>query len=806
MHMDQYSNPAPGAPGQFSNWTTGAKTGIGRALNPGSEVSFTLGKGVLNEVYYPREDIACIRECGFIVSDGVRWFSDERIHTHRKQRALATGVPAWLLENQCCQDHYRLEKTIIIDPLRNCALQQVKFRRMKKSALLSLYVFLTPHLHNNGSENEAWVDDYMGIPMLFATGGGLTLAMACSCGWRKRTVGFIGVSDGYADVHDHHQLTRQYSYAGKGHVQLCAEPDGSEFVVAIGFGRQPDDAAHQARSSLLDGFGIAKEQYMSEWKAWHRSLRAGMKGHPKGRYLKESASVLRISESRRYPGGIIASLSIPWGDAKGVNDGLGYHLVWPRDLVESAWGFLALNTERDVLRILNYLFATQEADGRWSQNQWLDGRPCLEGLQMDQVALPLLLVDSCFSRGLLDKARWARLLPGVRKAVSFLLHWGPFTQQDRWEQQSGLSPFTLATQIAALLAAAAMLDDSGETGPAQFCRETADVWNEQIEEWTYVRGTETAKRNDVEGYYVRINPFYAPLEEVKDRRVRIHHHPGSEGELSLGDVVSVDSLALVRFGLRRPDDPRILDTIRVIDAQLKSELPGGSCWRRFTGDAYGEDDAGHPFAGIGKGRCWPLLTGERAHYEIAAGHIGRAKELFKAMEGFSWNGLLPEQVWDGEDIPEKGLFKGRYTGSAMPLTWTQAEYIKLAVSLHREKVFDMPAHTAKRYSKGGHHSHLLIWRFDRPLMGRVARNGSAARPDGTGGDVSKTHLRLELFAAACIRWSADGWTTTNEAKTADSGLGIYYADLPLPSHGSVVFTFKWKESGRWEGKDFRVEV
>ncbi|HEV9035858.1 MAG TPA: glycoside hydrolase family 15 protein [Puia sp.] len=800
--MDRYSNPAPGAPGQFSNWTTGAKTGVGRALNPGSKVSFTLGKGVLNEVYYPREDTACIRECGFIVSDGVRWFSDERIHTHHKQRSQEPGIPAWLLENRCSQDHYRLGKTIITDPARDCVLQLVRFRPTKKNAQLSLYVYLTPHLQNRGEANEAWLEDYKGMPMLFATGGGLALAMACSCGWRQRTVGFIGASDGYSDIRDHHRLTHQYGYAGKGQVQLCAEPligsghgalKGEEFVLAIGFGHCPEDAAHQARASLLDGFSIAKEQYISEWKEWHHALRSRIKGHAKGKYLKESAAVLRINESRLYPGGIIASLAIPWGEARGVDNGLGYHLVWPRDLVESAWGFLALNAERDVLRILNYLFATQEEDGRWSQNQWLDGQPNLKALQMDQVALPLLLVDSCYHRGLLDKDRWQRLLPGVRKAIGFILRYGPYTQEDRWEQQPGLSPFTLATQIAALLGTAALLEESGDTTGAQFCRETADSWNGQIEEWTYVRHTETAKRHGVDGYYIRINPFYAPIQEVKDRRVTIHHHPEHEGDLSIGEVVSVDALALVRFGLRRADDPRILDTIRVIDAELKTELPSGACWHRFTGDAYGEDEAGNPFVVTGIGRCWPLLTGERAHYEIAAGHLRDAGQLVKAMEGFSWHGLLPEQVWDKDDIPEKGLFKGKYTGSAMPLTWAQAEYIKLAISLRHEKVFDIPPATVKRYSKKEHHSHLLIWRFDRPMLGAADR-------------VSKTHLRVELFDRACVRWSMDGWATNDELETTDTGLGIHYADVPLPSGGRLMFTFYWKEAGHWEGKDFAVEI
>ena len=84
-------------------------------------------------------------------------------------------------------------------------------------------------------------------------------------------------------------------------------------------------------------------------------------------------------------------------------------------------------------------------------------------------------------------------------------------------------------------------------------------------------------------------------------------------------MISPDALALVRFGLRAPDDPRILNTIKVIDALLRVKLPQGPCWYRYNGDGYGEHEDGSPFDGTGIGRPWPLLAGERAHYELAAG-------------------------------------------------------------------------------------------------------------------------------------------------------------------------------------------
>ncbi|MBS1604518.1 MAG: glucan 1,4-alpha-glucosidase [Bacteroidetes bacterium] len=697
--MDQVKNSAPGAPGIHSPWTSGAKTGIGRAANETNTVSFTIGRGVLNEVYYPQEDIACMRECIFLVADGKGYFSDERCAMRDIDKSAGRGIPAFLIRNRCPDNGYVLDKEIVADIQRSAVLQRVRFNPSLKG--LQLYVALTPHLHNQGANNESWIARYKDMEMIFAACEGLAVAMACSTGWEEATVGFIGVSDGHADLQKNKKFTRLYDYAGWGNTQLCARPViGEEMVIAIGFGLSPAEAAFNARSSLLEGFASVWNRYVKEWKAWQRKIRKKWRGQTvEASWLPESIAALRIAESRRYPGGIIASLSIPWGQSHGVNGGLGYHLVWPRDLVESAWGFLALNAKEEVLRILNYLFTTQDGDGKWAQNMWLDGRPCLPKIQMDQVALPILLLYSCYHRGLFDREGWLRYRPGLYRAAAYLLEFGPSSEQDRWEQQSGLSTFSLAAQIAALISAAELLERTGDIPMAEECRKRADLWNAQIETWTFVEGTDTAHRCGVRGYYVRVNPFLAPAQDVKEKPLRLHHHPEGKAEMPVGEVVSVDALALVRFGLRRADDPRILDTIRVIDSQLRRDLPEGPCWRRFTYDGYGETDTGDPLGEFGTGRCWPLLTGERAHYEIAAGHFKEASKLLKAMESFSHNGLFPEQVWDAADIPEKDLYRGRYTGSAMPLTWAQAEYIKLTVSLRQQRVFDLPSAAAKRYLK-----------------------------------------------------------------------------------------------------------
>ena len=352
--------------------------------------------------------------------------------------------------------------------------------------------------------------------------------------------------------------------------------------------------------------------------------------HPRQKDLyRASVAVLRTHESKDFLGGIIASLSVPWGFNKGDEDLGGYHLIWPRDLVENAGGLLAAGAHDDALRVLHYLEVTQEADGHWSQNMWLDGRPYWNGLQMDETAFPILLVDLFRRESPRCYESCERWWPMVRKAASFIVMNGPVTQQDRWEEDGGYSPFTMAAEIAALLIAADMAERLGHAKPAEFLRAMADTWNFNIERRTYAADTDLARQVGVEGYYVRITPppsgdgAASPLQGY----VPIKNRAAGSSQAAAVEIVSPDALALVRFGVRSPDDPRILNTIKVVDALLRVKLPQGPAWYRYNGDGYGEHEDGSPFDGTGVGRPWPLLTGERAHYELAAGRGETAKQL-----------------------------------------------------------------------------------------------------------------------------------------------------------------------------------
>ena len=785
---------APGSPGLAPTWTSSAKSGIGKSINAGSDIVFTISHGIVNEVYYPREDIICIKDMGLIVTDGKEFFSEEKKDTHHSIRMVKEGIPAYRLTNTCVQKKFVIEKEVIADPFRNTLLQYVNFKAAKNTAL-NLYVLLAPHIFNRGTENHGWIGDYKGTPMLFATYNDLTLALACSVSWIKRSVGYTGTSDGWHDLQQHKEMQWEYEETGAGNITLTAQIDISQqhdFTLAVGFGRTATEAGNRALASILDGFEMAKERYIDEWEQWQKLL---WKGKSFGSKLKTSAAVLRMNEAKSFPGGIIASISIPWGTVRGDDDLGGYHLVWPRDLVESAGGFLALKSKEDVLRVVNYLMSTQEANGLWWQNMWLEGEPYWKGIQMDQVALPIILTDSIYENKLIDEDRMKRYWPHIKNAISFLIINGPATQQDRWEQKSGLSVFTLAAEVAALLSAAHLAEVNNEMQIAKYCRETADHWNSKIEEWTYITDTSLAKKYNVEGYYIRINPFCKPINEVIDEHLKIDHLTENEGTLLISEVISVDALALVRFGLRTADDPKILNTIKLIDATLKVDTPYGPCWHRFTKDAYGEDENGNPFienGTKGRGRAWPLLTGERAHYEIAARNMEQASSLVKTIESFAKNGFFPEQIWDQEDIPEKELYFGGPTGSAMPLTWAHAEYIKLCCSLKARKIIDMPAHTQERYLNKKIESAFEIWRFNWQCK-KIS---------------TEKILRIEVMNAAIIHWTDDDWITQKDMPTTDTNLNIHVADIKSENKNAseIKFTFYWKDANQWENKDFIVEV
>ena len=777
---------APGAPGSPPTWTSSAKDGVGCALGP-ARLWFTLGYGIVNEIYWPRVDLPQIRDLGFIVADGSGfWVEAKRLGNHTL-RFLAPGVPAFEVVH--AHTRFKLRLRITPDPKRDVLAIEIE---LDGDPELRVYALLAPHLGGTGLGNRASVGRHRARRVLWAEQGPFALAL-CAVGERQRdaigraSVGYVGVSDGWQDFAANGAMAWTHAAAGPGNVAMMAELP-ARCVLAVGFGSSRQSAATLAVSSLLQPFDHLLECQIADWEDWQcrRCERCAMPSDasvPLRDQLLVSTTVLRAHLDKTYPGAMVASLSIPWGDS-GLERS-GYHLVWPRDLVQCAGALLALGAESEARETLRYLIATQNADGRWHQNQWLGGMPEWQGIQLDETALPVLLAAALAER---DALGGIEILDMIRNALGFIARHGPATDQDRWEENAGLNAFTLAACIAALVAGSAFLSESA----AEWALDLADFWNANLERWMVARDTELDRELGVEGHYVRTAPSRVLLErDALSDPMPIRNRAG-DPRPPAAQQVSTDFLQLVRFGLRRADDPPVRDSLAVADRLLKVWTPGGPSWRRYNGDGYGEHEDGQPYDGTGCGRPWPLLTGERGHFELAAGRDPLPYlEAMAAMA--SPGGMLPEQIWDQAPIPARRLLPGRPTGAAMPLAWAHAEFVKLSISRHLGRPVDRPAAVWERY--GG--------------RSRAARRAFWWPHAAVAGFPAGAVLTVAAARAATVHWGIDGWRQVADCTAEDTGLGFFAVGLPTRSlrpGQRVDFTIRWLEEGQWIGRDFRVDV
>ncbi|HUB68712.1 MAG TPA: glycoside hydrolase family 15 protein [Candidatus Methylacidiphilales bacterium] len=609
-----------------------------------------------------------------------------------------------MITNTHRSGRYRIRKEIVADPDSDLLLQRTRFEVLEGNPDdYHLYFLLAPHLGDEGRRNSASFGSYKGTSFLFAKSRHAALAISCSTGWKGRSAGYVGASDGWQDLSRHKRMLWHYNLAADGNVAVTGEVllRGQSFVLAIGFGERETDAAYVAHAGLDREFDEVWTRYKVEWAEWQRTHLLPKDDAGDLRLFRASMAVLRVHESVEQPGCRVASLSIPWGEAREHQEAAGYHAVWARDCAQSALGLLACGAREDAIRTLDYLRRTQEADGHWPQVMWCDGAAYWKAIQLDLIAAPVLLYEivrqeNAFIGGKAASRYW----PMLRRAAEFICRYGPISEQGRWERSPGFSIYTLAMTVAALVIAGQAARENHERELASYFLETADAWNAQIENWTYFSGSELAARAGVAGYYCRVVPGDAQGRPDFGADCAITNSRGPQS-IRASEMVSPDVWALVRYGLRRADDPRVRDTTTAIDASLLVKTPKGPVWRRYNQDGYGETDQGEPFCDEGVGRAWPLLTGERAHYELAQGRRDEARSLARAMASFADESLLlSEQVWDAADIPDRGLRFGQATGSARPLAWAHAEYLQLLRSLHDGGVFSRPQVVSQRYVKG----------------------------------------------------------------------------------------------------------
>jgi glucoamylase len=787
------SNIAFGAPGMEPKWTSSAKEGFGTAYHTSCRLWFTLSHGIVNEIYYPSVDHPNTRDFQYLITDGETFCHEERIDLIHELDYPEKGCLFYKLTNSEPNGRYRIIKHVLTDPHRSVLLVRTKLEINDKSLKdkLRLYALLAPHLAGYGSGNYGRTTEISGSMLLHAHRGGIHLTMGCTTHFTKMSVGFVGASDGWQDLRNF-KMDWEFDSAEDGNIALMGEIDprrGDEFTVAISMGQSYQSTAAKLLQSLADPFDKHREAYVRQWKrtevnqahAYHEHTGDG------GATYRLSRCILLSHEDKVFEGAIVASMSIPWGEVKGDNDLGGYHLVWTRDLVQSATALLASGQTGTPLRAMIWLAVVQRPDGSFPQNSWINGKMYWSGLQLDEIAAPILLAWRLRREGvILGQCNPCAM---IRLATSFLMLEGPVTGQDRWEENAGYSPSTLAAIIAGMVCAA---DFATSEADKEFILVYADWLESHVEDWTVTTRGELVE--DFPRHYIRVNPAdpVTPDPDADPNTTMIQVANGG-GLHPARNVIGGDFLHLVRYGIRAPSDTIVRSSIEVIDRVLKRDLPQGPCWRRYNHDGYGQYPDGSAFDGGGEGRSWPILTGERGHYELAAGQD--PLPYIKAMEAFgNQGGMITEQLWDAEDLPNGRMKKGLPTGAAMPLCWSHAEYVTLVRSRNDGVCFDRVEPAYQRYVVQPVTSRFEMWTM-RHQIRRVPRGRI---------------LRLITAGEATIKWTNDKWTTTEHCQASrHEALNLYYADFPTANlrEGTMLeFTFFWKTSQTWEGKNFAVTV
>ncbi|WP_219414317.1 glycoside hydrolase family 15 protein [Pseudonocardia nigra] len=684
---------APGAPGEKATWTPADKHGFGTARTAGSEVWFTLRPGELSEIYYPDLGTPALRNVEFVVTDGAGFV--ERTGAARSTtRVPDARVPAYEQVDTSPTDRWRMVRRYVTDPVRDVVLVDVAFESLDGRPY-RVHAIVDPALSNSGDDDRAAADGRA----LTAWDEAAALAVTADTGLAEATAGFLGTSDPRTDLLADGRLDATYAEAATGNVVLGARLAGVTGIgaeraalLALGFGSDPAAATAAAQGSLRTGFAAVADAYAAGWHAYVDGLN-GVPGSASAVADAYWASVVvnAASEDKRNPGAFIASPSMPWVWGQEVPDlsspSKAYHLVWSRDLYQHATALIAAGDRAAADRALDFLlFRQQLPDGSFPQNSDVEGNRVWESLQLDEVALPLVLA---WQLDRTDPASYER----VARSADFLVGYSgeqpaPWSPQERWENQSGYSPGTIAAAVAGLVCAADLAERVGDTASATRWLATAREWAARVDEWTVTTTGPLAAE-----------PYYLRLTKDGDPNAATTYNVGDGGAtFDQRAVVDPSFLELLRLGVKPADDPVIRKTVEVVDRELGVDTPNGRFWHRFTDDGYGEDATGGPWrineenSQLTIGRVWPIFAGERGEYELLAG-TGDPQARLHAMAAAANDGLMiAEQVW-GDHPPsgQQGFPTGEGTFSATPLTWSHAQLVRLAWSIDAGKPVERPA-------------------------------------------------------------------------------------------------------------------
>jgi glucan 1,4-alpha-glucosidase len=803
--------PAPDGPGSLSHFDLARKDCVGTARNTGSKVWFTVANGVLSDVYYPTVDNTNVETLQYVVTDGSTFTDLQTRDMTSSARALDAGGMVCEVTSTAKSGRYRIVTDYFTDPSRNTLLMSVRIVPQRPGAY-QVYVRFDPTVNGNGGGGpgngggDSSVTDTSKGHEIAVASDTVTATNAANRDYAQPvfaaldgpfsrvTNGFVGAgSDGLTQLDASHTLTTTFDSATHGNVvqvaQLNLERGGGKAELALGFAGTQAGAVAEAEASLAKKAQQVQKSYEAGWAAYDAGLKAPAKklpglsnprAHELGKEYYLSANIVKASEDKTFPGAIVAGLASPWGQAVSAGDPNNtyfgsYREVFSRDLYEAWTGLMAAGDTATARDAVLFLFNRQQlADGSMPRNSLVNGKtaPDTFGTQLDETAYPILMADTL---GLSSASFYENR---IKPAANFLIAHGPSFGSERWEEQSGFSPSTIAAEIAGLIAAAHLADINHDAVSARVWRGVADDFQRSIKGWTVTTNGPLAPR-----YFLR-------LSKTGDPNAAISYNVGNGGPtLDQRAVIDAGFLELTRLGALDATDPDIVNSLPVVDATIKSDTPNGPGWHRYNGDGYGDGaNDGHPWApsNKGTGHLWPALSSERGEQAIQTGDATGAAALLDSMARFSSGvGIIPEQDWELPDLAASpygtdpttasiGFVNGQPAGSASPLTWSAGAFVRLFADIAANKLVDQPATTVDRYIT--HHQGQTTLTVTAP-DDLSAISGSPVTVTGT----SAAGNTIDVLAT-----NTDHDSSTTSATTTALANGAFSVDVPVTGGTTVL--------------------
>jgi glucoamylase len=804
---------ATDGPGGASSWTTGNKLAVGTSASQDSKVWFTVAKGITSEVFYPRLDVPNMEDMQYIVTDGSTFVDLERDAASHSVAMPSERALEYTVTNTDTRPSpkYRITNTYIVDPSRDALLIRTRFESLD-GGVYHLYLLANPSMAGGAANNTAWWDGTNSALMASGTrslfGSPATVVSALKVGTPNV---FVGNDNGYAamasdcnvELHKNKALVSRFDNASDGNVVQCGEIGGigadATFTVALGYGGDAATALAAANGSLAAGFPDRAAAYGKGWIDYVDGLRPAPSSVSsdtlRRRVYYAAAMALHAAEDKTFRGANVAGFGTPWGDfVNGDEPNDGYHRVWGRDLYQQAMGLIAAGDSSQARRMAQFLWssqfvgtATPGAGTTYQPGSFPRYTPvsgigmatakdlgCCE--QLDEEAFGILLA---WMTGLSDSATYQK----IKTTADHIAGVGPATTE-RWEEQFGQSPSSIAAIIAGLVAAADIARQNNDPASAARWESTADSWRSSLADRTYT----------TDGYWGG-HRYFERIDTTQDPNgsQTIHF---DEGEFLAHDVADFGFLDLVRLGVAAPDDANVSSSLSSSasasdgNSPVQVTMPNGDIYfHRYNHDSYGESNGdctgwpSSPNAANRYGRFWPVLSGERGEYEIAGGRS--ANIYLQSMADAANDGyFVPEQIWDRPDVA--CFTAGHPTGSAAPLNWAEGQYLRLAQSIDAGHNLDTPSVVKAKYRGAG------------PILGAAGKCIDDARASPDNGAAIQV-FSCNGTAAQSWAWNSGDGTLRALNKCLDVTGGATASGTPLQlwdCNGTGAQEWRWRQQTR----------